>query len=248
MDRCTSRSPVPPVYHRNLFRIDPWSVRPGSSNCNLNSTSSISILSICKPTSNTSNMPSGSIQNGLMHKPASNNGVIPYQAMDASNSNNHICPYCFGPQGLRHKLTPSTPNLWSKKAFIRSYRRPDCSRPHIPLNNPTLDSVSIPKGWYNASPFLPYVCLSFDPEEYGLPPMKAILCDDMEMRYLLEASGIYYMYNDVSNTLWQIHRPTGLPNIVFALGYWKKIAMTEMDLLWANYGADEASDLLGNSH
>lgn len=91
--------------------------------------------------------------------------------------------------------------------------------------------MSIPDGWSNASPFLPSVCLSFDPKEYGLPPMKAILCDDMDTRYLLEASGIYYMYNDVSNTLWQIDRPTGLANIVSALGDWKEITMTELELL-----------------
>lgn len=141
-------------------------VKPGFSNCNLNSAPSIPNLSIRKTASNTSNMALGYVQNGLMNKPASNNSAIPHLAMYASNSDNPVSRSGFGPQEVEHKLTP---------------------------NNPTLDAMSIPKGWSNASPFLSSVCTCFDPKEYGLPPMKAILCDDMDTRYLLEASGTYYI-------------------------------------------------------
>lgn len=48
--------------------------------------------------------------------------------------------------------------------------------------------------------------------------MKAIICDDMNTSHLLEGSGIYYIYNEVSGTLWQIDRPT-------ALSDWKEITL-----------------------
>lgn len=52
----------------------------------------------------------------------------------------------------------------------------------------------------------------------------------------MEGSGIYYIYNEVSDTLWLIDRPTGLANIVSALSDWKEITMTELELLWARMG------------
>ena len=102
-------------------------------------------------------MASGYVQNGLMNKQASNKSAIPHLAMYASNSDNPVIRSGFGPREVGHKLTP---------------------------NNPTLDAMFIPEGWSNASPFLQSVSSCFDPEEYGLPPMKAIICDDMDTRYL----------------------------------------------------------------
>ncbi len=177
-------------------------VKPG--NCNLNSASPTPNLPIRKPASNTSNIASRYVQNRLMNKPASNNSAILHLATYASNSDNPVSRSGFGPQEVEHKLTP---------------------------NNSTLDAMSMPKGWSNARPFLQSVCSCFDPQVYGLPPMKAILCDNMDTRYLLEASGSYYMYNEVSDTLWQIDRPTKLVNIVSALSDWKNITMTELELL-----------------
>lgn len=110
----------------------------------------------------------------------------------------------FGPREVEHKLT---------------------------ANNPTLDAMFIPKSWSNTHPCLQSVCSSFDPEEYGLPPMKAIICDDMNTRHLLDGSAIYYIYNEVSDTLWQIDRPTGLASILSALSDWKEITLTELELL-----------------
>lgn len=127
--------------------------KPAFSNRNLNPASSIPNLSICKQASITSNQPPGSIQNDPMNKPALTKMANSHRAVNASNSNN--------------PSSPSGYDLYGPK-------------PQSALNNPTLDVISVPKGWSNASLFLPYICLCFEPEGYGLPPMNPILCDDVD--------------------------------------------------------------------
>lgn len=139
MDLFKNQSPIPLVYHLNPFRMDLW-----SSQASVTATSTQLPRSQIYLSSNTSNMASGYVQNGLMNK-------------QASNSDNPVIRSGFGPRQVKHKLTP---------------------------NNPTLDAMFIPEGWSNASPFLQSVSSCLDPEEYGLPPMKAIICDDMDTRYL----------------------------------------------------------------
>lgn len=192
----------------NTLRLSSQSVpnrsmdKPAFSIRNPNPASSIPDLSISKRVFITSNLPPGSIKNERIDKLALTNGGIPHRAVNASNFND--------------PGSPSGYDLYGRK----------------PLNNPTVDAISVPKGWSNTRLVLPYICQCFEPEEYGLPSLNPILCDDVDTRFLLEASGIYYLYNQVSDTLYRFDRPTELSSIVSALGGdWKNIKITEMELL-----------------
>lgn len=165
--------------------------------------------------------PPGSITNEPMEKPALTHQVIPHPALNPSTSNS--------------SSSPSAYDLYGPK-------------PKSVLNNPTLDAISVRKGWSNVSLFLPYICLCFEPEGYGLPPMNPILCDDVDTRFLLEASGNYYLYNHVSDTLYQINCPTELSSIVPALGDWKGIKITEMEHIVSQLEPMRLPALFGQGH
>lgn len=156
-------------------------------------------------------------------------------------------------KGSIHKLSYNTLSLSSKSTPTRSMDKPVFSirnpkpasaipspcvmstcgtKPKSALYNLNADAISIPEGSSNTRRLLPYIYVCIDHEEYGLPALTPILSDNVDTRYLLEASGNYYLYNQISDTLYRFDWPTELSKIVPALGGdWKNIEITEMELL-----------------
>lgn len=65
--------------------------------------------------------------------------------------------------------------------------------------------------------------------------LNLILYDNVHTRYRFETSGQYYIYNQVSDTLYWFAQSTELSSIIPALeNDWKNIKLTEIELLWAN--------------
>lgn len=187
----------------------------GLNNSRFPSASSILKGSIRKPSSNTLSLSSKLTLNGSMDKPA----------LSIRNPKPNPKPASAIPNPIDFSICGTNP----KSA----------------LYNFPVDAISIPEGWSNTRLLLPYIYLCIEPEEYGLPPLTPILCDDVDTRYLLEASGNYYLYNHVSDTLYRFDRPTELSRIIPALGGdWKNIKITEMELLWTSSEPNEASNLL----
>lgn len=216
----------------------------GLNNRRFPSASSILNRYIHKPTSNTSSLSSKPIQNGSMDKPAfinhNPNPAPPTPNLPTWNQSSITSNQ--PPDSIQNEpMSKKDPFLHAIFHRLKALDSNDPFSPslydlfgHKPISAPSntsIDGVSVPEGWTNASLFLPYICMCFEPEGYGLPPMNPILCDYADTRFLLEVSGDYYLYNHVSDTLYRIDRPTKLSSIVSALGDWKGIKTTEMELL-----------------